>query len=161
MDKQLNASPWILHLTVKCLSGCCWQNIKALQWFWSAIFVVGCYDLTLGGGALSLCMNYIFWSCALLKNSGSLSFFKKNKETNTVLIHLSNSTSNIFTKQVQTFLVFFSLGGTYKESYWEIVQNCKHVWGVCKSRRSSSALQFQGDEQGIKMYHSDARQHYK
>lgn len=72
-------------------------------------------------------------------------------ETNTVLIHLWNSTSNIF----------FSLGGIYKESYWEIVQNCKHVWGVCKSRRSSSALQFQGDEQGIKMYHSDARQHYK
>lgn len=55
----------------------------------------------------------------------------------------------------------FPLGGIYKESSWETDLNRQHVWGVCKSRCSSSALQLQGDEQGVKMYNSDARQHNK
>lgn len=67
----------------------------------------------------------------------------------------------LFLQSRSSFSSVFPLGGIYKESYWDTVLNRKHVWGVCKSRRSSSALQLQGDEQGLKMYHSDARQHYK
>lgn len=50
---------------------------------------------------------------------------------------------------------------THKGSYRETDLNCKHVWGFCESRCSSSTLQLEGDQQGVKMYHSDARQHYK
>lgn len=54
-----------------------------------------------------------------------------------------------------------SLGGVHKQSYCDTVLNSKHVWGIRKSRCSSSAFQHQGNKQGVQMYHSDARQHYK
>lgn len=97
--------------------------------------------------------------CSALLHSGRLSLFNQgNKHIPAVFV----SHGVLFLQSRRKHLFFcFLLGGKYKESHGVTVLNRKHVWGVCKSRRSSSALQLQGDEQGLKMYHSDARQHYK
>lgn len=107
---KLNASPCILYLTVKCLSGCCLQNIKALQWVWSAIFVVGWYDLKLGGGALSLCLIGILSGALLCCIRAIYLFFFSNRETNIILLNLFEPFFVSFRRDIQGIL----LGGCPK-----------------------------------------------
>ena len=101
------------------------------------MFVVGCLDRKLGGRALLTAFISIL-HCILAEQPEML--FSLNRL--------------LFSPPPPS-------GGIHKQSYWEKALKRKHVRGVCESRCSSSAIQLQGDEQGLKMYHSDARQHYK
>lgn len=95
----------VLHslCALKWVSGCCWQNNNAPQWFWSAIFVVGCEDWE-NCGRMGGCTFIVFDSVvgsSLLHNY--VSFFLKDTHAQTHCLH--EPTPRI--KTYPTYLLLF------------------------------------------------------
>lgn len=127
----------VLHslCALKCVSGCCWQNNNALQWFWSAIFVVGCEDWE-NCGRMGGCTFIVFDSVvgsSILHNC--VRFFPKDTHTQT---HCLNEP----TPHIKTYPTYLLLFVSLRKDIQGILQGDSSTPQTCPERLLKSLFGF-------------------
>lgn len=137
---SMNISTYIvLHslCALKWVSGCCWQNNNAPQWFWSAIFVVGCEDWE-NCGRMGGCTFIVFDSVvgsSVLHNYVCMVFFLKDTHAQT---HCLNEP----TPRIKTYATYLLLFWFLRKDIRGILQGDSTTLQTCPERLLKSLFGF-------------------